>query len=377
MTLTPRENLRRVLRGETPAWVPFAPNLWQWFDHHKANGTLPEEIRDCENQYAVHHRLGNDIFSRNFDGGYRELNTKVTPEIIREETPLGWRDMIIDPTPHGALRKVIHYQTRLTTSHTDEYPVKDWGTDGAAFRYWLDQRELAWDEAPFLSAVERIGESGLANLPLGCTPLKFLHHQFGLDGACLFIADNPADAKAVCDTYWAQLRPLLARAAEHPLVESVILMDNIDTPFYPPDLAREYWAPYVADAAAIMRARGKYLFVHACGKLARLSPIFAECRVSGLEGISHPPLGDWGPAKAVACHDHFVHIGGVSPMEQSLPEPQLRAFLEKYLENCPRHRVIFSTSCNMEINTPWENILLIRDIVRQWGGSPQSGTAGV
>ncbi len=372
--ITRQENLRRVLAGQKPAWVPFAPNFGQWFGHHQNRGTLPEEIRDCASHIEALRRSGCDIFTRYFDGGYRERNTKIIPTIVHEPTSLGGREIITTATPRGALRKVVHHQTALSTSHVDEYPVKDWTVDGAAFRSWLEQWELDWDEAPFLAVADQIGDDGLANLPLGYTPLKFLHHQFGLDGTCLFIADDPGDARAVCDAYWARLRPLLARAAAHPRVESVILMDNVDTPFYPPALAREYWAPYVADAAALLREGGKYLFVHACGKLAGLAPVFAECRVSGLEGIAHPPLGDWEPAAAVACHDRFVFIGGITPLEQSLPAAQLRRFFERYLAGCPRERVIFSTACNTEINTPWETIVVARDLVRAWGGQPDAAT---
>lgn len=369
--LTAADNLRRVLKGEKPAWVPFAPNFDQWFGHHRKNGTLPAEIAGCQDYIAASMAMGFDIFSRNHDGGYREKDTGCNTEEQVEELGIGRRTAYLTPTPYGTLRCVLQEQRAITTVHVEEYPVKDWATDGAAFRYAFERTEFTWDEQPFVRTVQRIGNAGLAMLPLGGTPLKFLHQKFGLDGACLFVADYPDDAKALCDDYWARLRPLVVRAAEHPSVEVVILMDNIDTPFYPPDLARRYWAPYVADAVDIMRARGKYLFVHACGKLAGLAEVFAETRVSGLEGISHAPLGDWGPAPAVACHDRFVYFGGFTPMEQAFADDsQVREFYKKFLAAMPRKRVIFGTSCNTEINTPWERILLMRDLVRAWGGCP-------
>lgn len=294
-----------------------------------------------------------------------------------EELSIGRRTTQLMHTPHGTLRRVVQEQRAIATSHVEEYPVKDWATDGAAFRHAFAQREMTWDEAPFVHAVQRIGDAGLAMLTLGCTPLKYLHVEFGLDGACLFLADYPADAQALCDDFWARLRPLLLRAADHPAVEVVMLLDNIDTPFYPPQLTRRYWAPYVADAVDILRVRGKYLFVHACGKLAGLAEVFAETQVSGLEAISHPPLGDWGPAQAVACHRRFVYFGGFTPIEQGwADDQQVRRFYEKFFAATPRERVIFGTSCNTEINTPWERLLLMRDLVRAWGGYPPAARHG-
>ena len=41
MPLTRQQNLRLVLAGQTPAWVPFAPNFAQWFHHHQKFASLP------------------------------------------------------------------------------------------------------------------------------------------------------------------------------------------------------------------------------------------------------------------------------------------------------------------------------------------------
>jgi len=122
-----------------------------------------------------------------------------------------------------------------------------------------------------------------------------------------------------------------------------------------------------------MRNSGKHLFAHACGKLAALSPIFAQCGVSGLKGISHPSLGDWSAAQAQACHPNFIFIGGFSAREQqSLTDDQVCAFYHDHLSKADRRRFIFAASCQTSIHTPWGRIKLVRDLCRQWGGFPTS-----
>lgn len=372
--MTRRENLRAVLRGQEQAWVPFAINFDQWFGHHKTFGTLPDELRNCETYIDAQKALGCDIFSRNLDGGFREIDTRIESKFTRIKTDIGLRTITEYHTPRGTLRGVLQQQAAISTCHNEEYFVKDWEIDGPAFEYYLDQHEYRWDAGAFIRTDDQVGDWGIVNIPLACTPLKFLHLNLGLEYTCLFINDYPEAARRICDTYWEKVRPCLVQLAEHPRAESACLMDNVDTPFYPPNIARQLWAPYVKDAVGIMGGKGKHLFVHACGKLSALSPIFAECRVSGLEGISHPYLGDWPADEAQMCHPGFVFIGGFSAREQdrNFSDEQVRAFYRDYLPKAGRRRFIFASSCQTAITTAWERIKLVRDICRQWGGMPVS-----
>ncbi len=371
MNLTRKENLRRVLRGEPPAWVPFAINFEQWFTHHQKFGLLPPALRGCADYINAQKILGCDIFSRNLNGGFVERNPRLAPRVTTTETPLGQRSVTEYDTPQGTLRTVYQGQAALTTGHVEECLVKDWARDGAAFRIMLEQREYDWNEDVFQATRQRVGDDGIINVSCGCTPLKFLHWSFGLDHACLFIMDYPEVARELCDLYWAKLRPVLDRLAKHPDVESVILQDNVDTPFYPPSLAAVYWAPYVREATELMRRHGKHLFVHACGRLAGLSSLFAETRVSGLEGVTHPPLGDWTASAAQQCHPSFIFVGGFSAREQEQADDgAVREFYQDNLGRASKERFIFASSCQTSIFTNWERLLLVRDICRDWGGSP-------
>ncbi len=369
--MTPRANLLRTLRGEEPAWVPFAPNIWQWFDHHRAHGILPPELAGCRDHIDALIAIGADVFTRNHAGGVGARDTTIPAVVETTTNHLGKRTVRRWATPYGELRDVSQEQAALTTSHNEEYLVKDWSRDRDAVLAWLDQRRWEWNEAQFIEVHGRVGERGLINVPVGQTPLKMLHWLFGLDGACLFANDHPEDAQHLCDRHWAGLRPWFVRLAADDRVHSAILMDNVDTPFYSPALARRFWLPNVADASAIMAKAGKSLFVHACGKLARLAPIFAEAGVSGLEGISHAPLGDWSAAAAQRCHPGFVFVGGFSAREQTiLDDAGVDAFYRDYLGASQRRRFIFSASCQTAIDTPLARILRVRDLCREWGGRP-------
>jgi len=367
--MTKKENLRAVLRGESGQWVPCTLNFIQWFNCHKDRATLPLELQGKTYIEAMK-VLDCDLLSRNIDGGLRGRNTSIEARFTFSEESTGRRQVMELDTPHGSLRQVDQYQNEQFTSHAEEYLIKDWAADGKAAMYLLEQREIVWDEEAFTRTYEAFGDDGIVNIPFSVTPIKQLHLDFGLVGTCYFLIDEPDAAKAYCDTHWQQLWPSFLRMADDPRVESVILMDNVDTPFYPPEVARKYWAPYVKQLAELMASRGKFTWVHACGKLAGLQEVFAETGLTGLEGVSHAPLGDFPPQEAKKTHDRFIFNGGFSAVEQSMKSnDDVRAFYREYFGRAGRERFIFGSSCNVAINTPWERIKLVRDIVRDWGGA--------
>lgn len=369
--MTRKENLRLTLSGRKPQWVPFSPNFCQWFIHHKNFGLLPDELHGCADYIDAMKVLGCDIFSRNVDSGFRTENTRFKAAERITQAATGPRRTVEYTTPYGLLREIRQDQTAVSTTHQVEYFVKDWKRDGDAFRSFLEQCRYRWDEEAFAKTNAKVGDDGIINVHFGVTPLKMLHQYFGLEYTCFFVMDEPAAAKALCDYYWQEkIRPVLHALADHPQVESAILMDNVDTPFYAPFLAEEFWTPYVKEAAEMMRKKGKSLFVHACGKLEGLSDEFAEARVSGLEGISHPPLGDWSVSDAQRCHDDFIFIGGFSAREQEgFSDQQVRDFYRDYLSTAKKERFIFASSCQTAIGTTWDRIKLVRDICREWSCS--------
>ncbi|MDA3963652.1 MAG: hypothetical protein PF961_22930 [Planctomycetota bacterium] len=367
---TRRDNLLAVLRGEEPDWVPVSINCAQWFDHQQSLGTLPTELEGGDYIDALL-RLEFDIFSRNHDGGVRVRSAAPTRD-ESSETALGTRVTTIRDTPYGELRSVRQEQRAISCWHDEEYPVKDWATHGRAAWWAMEECAADWNEAVFTTVRDRIGEAGIFVVPCACTPLKHLHHLCGLDGACYAIMDHSEDVAAYADAWWRRcVWPSLERLAAHPLVDAVILMDNVDTPFYSPSIATVLWTPYVRAATELMRVAGKTLWVHACGKLDGLCGEFAASGVTGLEGVAHPPLGDLEIATAHAIHPDFVYNGGFGAHEQNGDEDTVRAFYRDFLARAGRRRLIVASACNTAVQTPVERIRLVRDLIRDHCGFPR------
>ncbi len=59
-----KQRLVAALAGKKSDRVPFAPNIWQWYQANDYNGTLPVEAAEAGSPVAVLRNLGVDIFSK-------------------------------------------------------------------------------------------------------------------------------------------------------------------------------------------------------------------------------------------------------------------------------------------------------------------------
>jgi uroporphyrinogen-III decarboxylase len=214
-----------------------------------------------------------------------------------------------------------------------------------------------------------IGDDGVVFMAFACSPLKRMHQWFGLDGACLFMMDEPEAAGICSELYWSKVLPLIHEMAAEPRLPAANLLDNIDAPFYSPALCQRYWTPYVRQAVDIFEQHGKRLFVHACGKLRPLMNVFRESGVHGLEGMAHPPIGDFTPADAWAMPEYFIYNAGFSASEQVIKsDDEVRDFYRQFfaeLNGLPRF--IFGAACQTTVHTPWERIVMAVEQCRQYG----------
>ena len=122
----------------------------------------------------------------------------------------------------------------------------------------------------------------------------------------------------------------------------------------------------------MIHARGKYLFLHACGKLKALAPLFVETGVDCLEGHAPPPLGDWRLDEARATSDQLIVCGGMDAPHHELRGAHASAELDAYVRDTfasmgDKRRFLFGSSCNTSPLTPYENLISFRDAAWRYG----------
>lgn len=329
--------------------------------------------------------MGADIFSK-FDGDvrvqvYRSCAQTTTFEGSLPSGKQPWacftsfeggrvrRDRL--ETPCGTLTHTWEYseesgapiETERWWKDFDEYP---------AVRYMLEDMDWHADVDALRAGVARVGDDGTVLCQLLPTPLKQFHWLAGQEKATFFLADHPEEMRALARIHERKSLEFLEQVVDLPDVWVFEVADNVDSCFYPPYWFREYCLPVLQKQAAMIHARGKYLFIHACGQLKALGPLFLEAGLDCVEGQAPPPIGDWYLHEARALSERLILCGGMAAPEQELRGPDSRARISTYVRELfaslgDKRRFLFGSSCNTSPCTPYENLLAFRDAAWAYG----------
>jgi uroporphyrinogen-III decarboxylase len=137
-------------------------------------------------------------------------------------------------------------------------------------------------------------------------------------------------------------------------------------------LFRAFCLPTIQKVAQMVHARGKYLFLHACGQLKALASLFLEAELDCVEGQAPPPMGDWPLHETRALSERLIVCGGMAAPQQELAGPRTREQIDAYVRDLfasmgDKRRFLFGSSCNTSPMTPYENLLAFRDAAWKYG----------
>jgi uroporphyrinogen-III decarboxylase len=236
----------------------------------------------------------------------------------------------------------------------------------------LEDSEIHFDTAGYETVKSRIGEDGVAMVPLLHSPLKLLHVIAGLENACLLLADDPEGCEALFEVYTAKVMKLADECCRSS-AEVFMTMDNLDSLSHSPRLLKKHCLKFYQDLGDKLRSSGKLLFSHACGQLKKICPEIRDSRMDGLEGIAPPPLGDLPIHEALAISDSFIANGGmtVHTLEKNGADAAARIddYTRELFASIKPHanRFLYSSGCNTSITTPLDNLKRWRDAVWKHG----------
>jgi hypothetical protein len=369
-----------VLGRHRPPRIVYAPNYWQWFSHHQARGTLPDEIAHCQDQLDVIRHLGLDIFSRNiycdqrrcWYGGLAQIVWEGV-EVEQRESSID-RDLVIERVYHtsrGDLTEQQRYHADQSTLVQEQFIVDDYVNQLDAYEELVQGRRWRFDRDRFERERQRVGDDGVVIVGELFSPLKMLHYDLGPENATYLLMDQPQRTGEILRVHEAaqlQLAQDIAAAG----AKAMMAMDNLDVMFHPPHYVEKYSASFYERASRICHAHGSTFFIHACGKQRANLKLIASLGVDGLEGVAFPPLGDVQLDEAMAVTgDSFIITGGISAAETDNLHTRDAVF--RYVEELLvrmrpyAHRFILSASCNTAITAKWETLVHFRDAWREFG----------
>jgi hypothetical protein len=373
MTMTLRERILAVYRGETPDVVPYMLDLSHWFYHkHRFPWDLsvayekPErELIDCHKQAGVGFYMPNlgAFYSTAYGDDVQSEVAKVqragAPEIV-------WRLT----TPLGSIER-----RRMWQEPSYSWAITRWGVeteqDLRVLGYALASRTYAplWDR--YRAWVDEVGETGVVYLSAGYSAMgHILNYWFGVSGTSYAAVDWPMTLREVVDQINDNTLKLIDLLAASP-AEIIIMGDNFSSDIQSPRFFAKWSRAYYAEAIRRLHAAGKYVAVHIDGKLHGAIAMIRDAGADCGDAITPAPMGDLSP---LACRDeagpHFILSGGVPPTLW-LPETPRAAFEKEvgdWLE-LKRYggRLIANAGDQVPPHAAEDRIQIMRDLVERCG----------
>lgn len=373
MSMSLRERILSVYRGDTPDVVPFMLDLGHWFCHR--NGLAWDLSRAHEEpDHALieyHRELGVGFYLPSlpafYSVGYEgDVVCEVRKELVGPRPEITWRYT----TPIGSIQR-----TRVWQEQTYSWAIRDWGVKSVR-----DLRVLAcalgnrtytacWDR--YRAWADCAGSTGVVYLPLVYSGMgELLCYWMGIEGAAYAVADCPEVVREAVDRINENSLKLVDLAAASP-AEIILMGDNFSADIQPPSYFRRWSRAYYTEAVRRLHAACKYVAVHIDGKLRNALSMIRETGADCADAVTPSPMGDLTPEQ---CREEagpdFILSGGVAPnlWLPNVSDDEFRAAVMAWLALKRRGpRIIANAGDQVPPGAPERRIKMMRDLVEEHG----------
>lgn len=358
-TMTPRERWRAALHLKPVDRLPFWPKLNAAYRQAQA-----EPFRNMELE-AIHEWIGSDKHV-GLSGCLRESYARGTVETQRRSGT----ERIVYRTPYGEMEMIRKFDTSSHSWHPVAFPVRSLD-DVVRMTELIEDSRVEVDPervAKHQADTKRWGESAFTGSEIGTTALmQWVQWLAGVEMGHYLLHDHPREVEGL----FAAMDRLLKRKTEllsqHSPADALYLVENTSTTLISPPQYRRYCMPTILACTEIVRAAGRILILHMCGRLKGVLPDLAGIPVHGFEALTSPPLGDTTLLEGrTLCPDKCL-IGGTHATLWTKPPVAIIAQIEKDLADLPHHRGIVVTSAGvMPPRCPPETIRRVCEWVRRY-----------
>jgi len=373
MTMTLRERILAVYRGETPDVVPYMLDLSHWFYH---KNRIPWDLSVAYDKpeselIAYHKQAGAGFYMPNLGAVYSvaygdDVQSEVWKEYHDGVPEIVWRLT----TPLGSIER-----RRMWEESSYSWAITRWGVqteqDLRVLGYALGSRAYAplWDR--YRAWVAEVGEMGVVYLSAGYSAMgHILNYWLGVSGAAYAAADWPATLREVVEQINDNNLKLIDLHASSP-AEIIIMGDNFSSDIQSPRFFAQWSRAYYVEAIRRLHAAGKCVAVHIDGKLHGAIGMIRAAGADCGDAITPAPMGDLSPLE---CREEggpgFILSGGVPPTLW-LPEVPREAFEKSVLDwQTLKHtgpRLIANAGDQVPPHAAEDRIEIMRDLVERYG----------
>lgn len=382
--MTHRERFFQVCEGKGGRYVPFFPDLTDWYMGQRMEpgepfpfepgqfipadapinrrpGKMPDELRDL-NLLEIHRKYDWGMPVHIYDWFRHEYSPPVRYEEKVEEKVRTRRFI----TPGGELERTDHLSDDGSWGPTTYY-VKEL-KDLEIMRTVIEHTSFVpqFDNAG--AVLEAMGDRGVGDLPLMRSPFgKLVHEYMGFQQVVFALFDHE---DVILDFLAFQEQKDLEQvrlAAECP-GKVVIISDHADENLIAPPYFRDYCVPYYHKAQGILHSAGKLVSTHWDGNHKGLFPLLAESGFDILDGCTPSPMNNYEVEElAEALPEGMVAWLGVpsSLFCQNLPTGEILEFGQRIVDSLAG-RVILNVGDILPPNGDFEQVVALGELVAQY-----------
>jgi hypothetical protein len=373
MSMSMRERILAVYRGDCPDVVPYMLDLSHWFYHaNRRPWDLTASYERPESELiAYHKRSGAGFYMPNLGSFYTASYGSEVESAVRKEDRGGVPEIIWRlSTPLGSIER-----RRIWEEDSYSWAISRWGVQTEQDLRVLGDALSSLTYAPrwdrYGAWVDEVGDAGIVYLSAGYSAMgHLLNYWLGVTGTAYAIADWPTTLRDVVDRINDNNLKLIDLLAASP-AEVIIMGDNFSSDLQPPRFFERWSKRYYAEAIRRLHAAGKYVAVHIDGRLRGAIAMIRDAGADCGDAITPAPMGDLSPR---ACRDEggrdFILSGGVPP-NLWLPEVPLADFKQAALEwlDLKRYgpRLIANAGDQVPPHAVEDRIEVMRDLVEKHG----------
>ena len=374
MKLTGRERIMAALSGKTPDRVPATPDISIMIPT-KLSGKAFYDPIDYTTAYiraARYFGIDGWMFNGNIAYKYDDTCRDVSYEtkVVRNTHELK-EYLTIMKTPEGELTSTTIAPRDVPATCTEKF-IKDMKKQHKFLKYFFPG-VIGYDKTPYLRQKEEMQETGMICCYVDCPGLQHYYGFMRLEELTYAYYDHPeifAELREKHDRICVRKMEFAAEAQ----VESILTGGSGSITLQSPEIFRKLSLPTIKKVTKIAKEAGIISGIHSCGKEYDLVEMCAaESDLDYVNPLEIPPMGDcelsdlkrkFGGKIALMgnLHTSKVMLAGVELVRLEA----LRAIRDAGQGG----GFVLSTGDQCGYNTPYENIIEIVNVAKEYGKYP-------
>jgi uroporphyrinogen-III decarboxylase len=395
MTMTHKQQMLAVLRGQPLDRIPWVPRLDLWHRANRRAGTLPRRYADAslvemldDLGWACHAVIPDFKALRTPDDeAHRALgiyNLSCMPVrtvfegIEYSIAQNGDRQAVEYHTPAGPLTTETVYDEAMraagvTITHVTKYAFsgpQDYEPLCCLFR----SARAEPNYEGYAAFARTIGERGFATayLSSAASPMHLIQRELmPLEVFFYELHDRPEEVQRLAECIGRYWRQMYAVAAQAP-AEVFLLGANYHASIQHPRFFAEHLTPWLAELAALLHREGKFLLTHADGENRGLLEQYLAAGIDVADSICPQPMTRMTLAETrQALAGRITIMGGfpsVGLVKEAMSDRQFDEYLDEFLRQIGRgERLILGISDTTPPGAEFDRLRKICDRVEALG----------